>query len=113
MIMQRPFIACCLLLSCISVPAWGESDGVRALQLVQLNPALVESAGLLAGSQPPSQGEPRRSSQFQLPEHTYASADASESGGERMRRGRLSVEERRALRRQINEVGSDLYAPRQ
>lgn len=62
----------------------------------------------------PIQGEAGRQREFGLPEtsgftaQTERNANASDYP---RRQGRMTLEERRALRRQIDEVGHDIYAP--
>lgn len=109
--MRRPLIAFLLLSSCVAQLAWADPGGSRRLQYPQFQPAPLESAPGQAA--PALQAQAERRPQFQLPEHSYAAIDSEGgSGSERGRRpGRLSPEERRALRRQINEAGSDLYTP--
>lgn len=59
-----------------------------------------------------AQGE-RRRREFTLPDTNSSGSgeDAAESDSAR-RQGRLSAEERRALRRQIDEAGQALYPPK-
>lgn len=63
----------------------------------------------------PTQGDAGRQREFGLPEtngfRAQAERDANASDYPH-RQGRMSLEERRALRRQIDEVGHDIYAPR-
>lgn len=54
------------------------------------------------------QGNPNEGRRFEQPQHAPAFVPAEEP----RRGGRMSPEERRALRRQIDEAGRDLYAPR-
>lgn len=61
---------------------------------------------------------PQRSSRQAEPQHDnnrsqeWQSERANRDSGQPVPRGRLSPDERRALRQQINEVGRDLYPPR-
>jgi hypothetical protein len=67
------------------------------------------------GQQVQAQREYRQSPEFGLPETSgYGGQIESNSNASDYprRQGRMTVEERRALRRQIDEVGHDLYAPR-
>lgn len=55
------------------------------------------------------QYEPQRDSHRGGP---YQNEGSNRDAGQQAPRGRLSPDERRALRQQINEVGRDLYPPR-
>lgn len=62
------------------------------------------------------QQEPRRGRVVGLPETSgyTAQGDSGSSAQENARRqGRMSPEDRRTLRRQIDEVGHDIYVPKQ
>jgi len=53
--------------------------------------------------------------QFRQNEGRQANANRQDQGGQGVdpgRHGRMTPEERRALRRQINEAGQDIYVPR-
>jgi hypothetical protein len=52
-----------------------------------------------------------RREQFREPRQPNAGRQG-EQGADNRRPGRMSPEERRALRRQINEAGHDIYQPR-
>lgn len=89
-----------LLLATLAYPAVAD-PGVRdAVRMSQL--------------QTSGQGQPeRRSPEFVLPEPGVYGHLGQQDGGQgndaARRAGRLSPEERRALRRQIDEAGHDLY----
>jgi hypothetical protein len=81
----------------------------------------VQSVALDRGNrpdQPPSQQpmESRRGREIGAPDSSGYGAplegQASAPSDNNRRQGRLSPEERRALRRQIDEVGHDIYAPK-
>jgi hypothetical protein len=75
----------------------------------------IEQAGQGMPQQRP-RGEERRGRYVTLPDTSgYGSLNdnATNSGDNGRRTGRLSPEERRALRRQIDEAGHDLYSRRQ
>lgn len=62
------------------------------------------------------QPEPRGGRQVVLPEtsgYTAQGDSGSSSQDNARRQGRMSPEDRRTLRRQIDEVGHDIYAPKQ
>jgi len=57
--------------------------------------------------------EPRRPREFAFPDNSeYAMQGENQLGSVTRRQGRMTLEERRALRRQIDEVGHDIYAPK-
>lgn len=60
--------------------------------------------------------ERRRAREFDLPEpasyDVQADSQSIPAADNARRPGRLSLEERRALRRQIDEVGHDIYVPK-
>ncbi len=75
---------------------------------------LLACAGLASADPPPGQGRPRPDGSPAEPERVRR--DEQREGrrpdeGER-RPPKLSPEERRALRQQINEAGQDLYPPK-
>lgn len=69
-----------------------------------------------AEQQGPRPGELRRGRFLELPQESsgYDSQGDSGSGSQdnSRRQGKLSPEERRTLRRQIDEVGHDIYSPK-
>ena len=58
----------------------------------------------------PRQVDPRNGYEARAEEHRRAMQDASRNAEITRRVGRLTPDERRDLRRQINEVGQDIYA---
>jgi hypothetical protein len=63
--------------------------------------------------QQPSQEQSSPSNaRSQRPENERGTRDPRGGQGEGQRQGRLSPEERQALRRQIDEAGHDIYRPR-
>jgi len=97
--MRRPLVIFLLLSSCAAPLAWSDPGVSEELQIPQLRSSPPEPAPI----------ERKRPPQFRLPEHTYAVIDAQGQSSAARKAGRLSIEQRRALRRQINEAGSDLY----
>lgn len=76
--------------------------------------AALERGEASRNQQIPIQGQTGRQREFGLPETGGFSAQAERdaNGSDYPRRqGRMTLEERRALRRQIDEVGHDIYAP--
>jgi hypothetical protein len=75
----------------------------------------AQSQGM-PGSEPQRQGDGRRMRGFAFPESSGFGANGDNSSGNAgdasRRPGKLSPEERRALRRQIDEAGHDIYRPR-
>lgn len=66
-----------------------------------------------AGQEEAQPVEPRRPREFAFPDNReYAMQGENQLGSVTRRQGRMTLEERRALRRQIDEVGHDLYAPK-
>ncbi|PUA18555.1 hypothetical protein [Glaciimonas sp. PCH181] len=84
----------CLLLLAAAVSASARSDRQREEQPQQ---------------RAPQHYEPQRDSS-RAPE--WQNDRGNKDAGQAVPRGRLSPDERRALRQQINEVGRDLYPPR-
>lgn len=109
--MRRSLYPLFLLFSCIALPVWGDPGASHELHVSQFRSPVLEGGQRPSGQPERVLAEPRRPPQFRLPEHTYTSMDVDSgalvSGTTKV--GRLSPEERRALRRQINEAGSDLY----
>ncbi|MGE5622617.1 MAG: hypothetical protein ACM3WS_05635 [Bacillota bacterium] len=101
------------ILSAASVLARPSGDG-RPERAIFQNAALERN---LQGGEQPEQRQPeaRRGRYVVLPETSgyTAQGDSASSAQENGRRqGRMSPEERRTLRRQIDEVGHDIYAPK-
>jgi hypothetical protein len=77
--------------------------------------AALERGEVHRDQQIPMQGADGRPREFGLAETNGFSAQAerdTNASDYPPRQGRMSVEERRALRRQIDEVGHDIYGPR-
>jgi len=76
--------------------------------------AALEHGEAGRNQQIPIQGDNGRQREFAFPEtgdfSSQTQRDANAADYPR-RQGRMSLEERRALRRQIDEVGHDIYAP--
>lgn len=91
-----------------SVPVLADAENGGASEVYGLH---REAVGIDAAQEMVVQHpiERRRVPQFELPESTYAQADTEAGSADARRAGKLSLEQRRALRRQINEAGSDLY----
>jgi hypothetical protein len=112
-------ISLLLILSAASAaaePAAYGRDARAEVRIIMLQSAAIERAEVREGSQAMSQ-ERRRNAEVVFPGSGNAfSAQGVEvvppSAENSRRPGRLSPEERRTLRRQINEVGHDIYAPR-
>lgn len=102
-----------LLLALIANSAWAQSS-LAMRETGRFTP--VQSAVLEEGEQHPAQAQlnERRARDFELPDvGNYPQSGTDFSAPDNSRKhGRLSPEERRALRRQINEVGHDLYTPK-
>jgi hypothetical protein len=92
---------------------WPERDFVRSFQMQR---AAVDRGEQRNDAQMQGQAERRRDREF-------GSSDSSGNGSQSdnssntppeasRRQGKLSPEERRALRRQIDEAGHDIYAPK-
>lgn len=78
---------------------------------LQAAPVEQDSGSVLQNQQP----DARRLPGFAFPDGSgYGTqSDNSSASADNFRRsGRLTPEERRALRRQIDEVGHDIYAPK-
>lgn len=91
-------------------PYRDECEVVRVSQLQGFALDRGVPAGMQQGQQ---QGEPRRTRLIGLPETSgYSVYGDSNSPDNPRHQGKLSPEERRALRRQIDEAGHDLYSPR-
>lgn len=89
---------------------WNEGAMVRVSQL-QSTAMEISVPGRVQQGQP--QGEPRHHRFIGLPDTSgYSASGDSNSQDNPRRQGKLSPEERRALRRQIDEVGHDLYSPK-
>lgn len=88
----------------------GEREAVRAFYLQQTsndrNPQQEDPQ-----QQFQRQNDNTRGQIFAMPDTSGYSAPA-DNNEQRRRAGRMSPEERRALRRQIDEVGHDIYAPK-
>jgi len=112
-------VAAALLLIFGTADAWAQPDeAVRAEHIGAWSfPALKQVAdrGGQGGDQQRGGGRGRA---FGLPENSGfgSSGDHSAARGSgndaQQRQGKMSPEERRALRRQIDEAGHDIYAPK-
>jgi hypothetical protein len=94
------------------LPRRGEREAVRAFYLQQIS-------NERNGQQEDPRQQYQRQTDNQRPAgQVFAMPDTSDysnpqdNNDPRRRSGRMSPEERRALRRQIDEVGHDIYAPR-
>jgi hypothetical protein len=77
--------------------------------------AAIERDEARQGQQVRIQREPRQPQELGLPDTSGYGGQmegSSNASDYPRRQGRMTAEERRALRRQIDEVGHDLYAPR-
>jgi hypothetical protein len=90
--------------------------GRLALSLLMLMGAANTMAQGDQQRDPRQQPSPERNSpseaRSQRPENERGGRDPRGVQGEGPRQGRLSPEERQALRRQIDEAGHDIYRPR-
>lgn len=90
-----------------SPPRRSEREAVRAFYLQQTG---NERAVGQEETQPlPRQVDVQRGPVYAMPETSGYSAPPDANAEQRRRSGRMSPEERRALRRQIDEVGHDIY----
>ncbi|HEY4540739.1 MAG TPA: hypothetical protein VIG66_00015 [Noviherbaspirillum sp.] len=107
--MRELFLTICLLTSV--APAALAQMPAESMHLPSFHgPEVQFEGGQSVQAQIGLQTERRRPPQFELPGYSY-----TEGGGEwaeGRRSGKLSPEQRAALRRQINEASSDLYLPR-
>jgi hypothetical protein len=111
--MRPPFLAF-LLLYFVALPVLAEANPGDPVQVSPLQHHSAMQHGDPQTAQAQAQVERRRIPQFELPDpgaylQSGPEGDASDGG---RKSGKLSAEERRALRRQINEAGNDLYLPR-
>lgn len=89
---------------------WDERGVVRVSQLQSFALERGAPVGMQQGQQ---QGDQHRGRLISLPETSgYSASGDSNSQDNPRRQGKLSPDERRALRRQIDEVGHDLYSPK-
>lgn len=89
---------------------WDEREVARVSQLQSFALDRGASVSIQQGQQ---QGEQHRARFIGLPETSgYSASGDSNSPDNQRRQGKLSPEERRALRRQIDEVGHDIYSPK-
>lgn len=92
----------------------GSKDAVRAYYIQNVTMDRDNGRGQQPGQQ--AQEQRRRNGESGQPESSgyggQRESHANSSAENARRQGRLSPEERRTLRRQIDEVGHDIYAPR-
>jgi hypothetical protein len=99
-----------------AAPASFHQDGRATIRAYQVQEASVDKQGQRNMQAPmPQQNDPRRR-EFSAGD-TSGSSQAGEStssfdNGRKQGQGRMSPEERRALRRQIDEAGHDIYTPK-
>lgn len=110
--MRFPFSAIFLLSSCVASFAWADPLSRDSLKVSPENGINVKPAEVTQSVQ--AQLEQRRIPQFEWPEAGYGDpgAEGEASPDNARKGGRLSAEERRALRKQINDAGLDLYVPK-
>jgi hypothetical protein len=89
----------------------GEREAVRAFQLQNIT--MDRTNGPQEDPQQAQrQGERRRNTDYVLPESSGYGSQAESNAEHNRKQGRMSPEERRALRRQIDEAGHDIYTPK-
>lgn len=101
-----------LLFSCVASSVWADPLSRDSLRISPENGRALEPGGVTQSVQ--AQVDGRRVPQFEWPEAGYGEpeVEAGTDADKARKGGRLSAEERRALRRQINEAGLDLYLPK-
>ena len=119
--MQLKRFGVLLLLVSSSAAVFGEPGGQRSDARNAVRAYHIQNAAMDRGNwQDPTpvqpQPERRRAREPDLPQSSGYGAPAEGQGNtaadNNRKQGRLSPEERRALRRQIDEVGHDIYAPK-
>lgn len=114
-------IGSCLLLTLCAATAFAEPGGNRREARDAVRAYHIQSVNLerQVPQPPPIQAVPqeRRRTNPAVPESSgYGSSGDGQSNSQQAenarRQGRMSPEERRTLRRQIDEVGHDIYSPK-
>jgi hypothetical protein len=123
---KQTFVASMLILSMVDVFAQGAANHSRTVQhygtaaffytqksgTEKIEPGMDQ----MQRDTPQRDQERRRSRDAGLPDSSGsgdpADNQANAASDANRRQGKLSVEERRALRRQIDEAGHDIYAPK-
>lgn len=97
----------------LAAPGGHHSDEREFVRVSQLQSFALDRSAPVGMQQGQQQGEPHRARFIGLPETSGYSASGDSNSPDNLRRqGKLSPEERRALRRQIDEAGHDLYSPK-
>ncbi|MGH8808957.1 MAG: hypothetical protein ACREX0_13870 [Noviherbaspirillum sp.] len=95
-----------------AAPAAFRHDGRDAVRAYQVQGMAMDRHDPRNQPQMPQQNE-RRRREFAPPDSSGSGAQGDPQSFDNGRRqGRMTPEERRALRRQIDEVGHDIYAPK-
>jgi len=91
-------------------------DARNAVRAYHIQNAAMDRGGWQEPSQVQPPAERRRPKEADLPQSSGYGGPGEGQGNtaadNNRKQGRLSPEERRALRRQIDEVGHDIYAPK-
>jgi len=95
-----------------AAPAPFQHDGRAAVRAYQVQDISMDRQGQRNQPQMPQQNDNRRREFGHLDSSGSGIQDERQSASDNSRRQQMTPEERRALRRQIDEAGHDIYVPR-